>query len=239
LCRGLARLAGGDLDEGIRDLMAHGRFEDEQAGPDPAFCPWRSFVAPSLARAGRWQEARRLVEEEVTQARRQRIPHVLGIALEAAGLVIGGEQGIEHLQEALTWLDAPGSSYVRARTLLHLGSALRRANRRSECRATLVSALDLADRIGASGVARDARDELRIIGARPRRARSTGIESLSPSEYRVVRLACDGQTNRKIAQNLFVTVKTVEKQLASAFGKLGVESRVQLRALMGPESIAD
>ena len=47
------------------------------------------------------------------------------------------------------------------------------------------------------------------IGARPRRERLTGIESLTPGELGVARLAVQGLTNRQIAQALFVSTKTV------------------------------
>lgn len=43
-------------------------------------------------------------------------------------------------------------------------------------------------------------------------------------------LAADGQTNREIAQALFVTPKTVELHLSNAYRKLGVHSRRELPA---------
>jgi DNA-binding CsgD family transcriptional regulator len=42
---------------------------------------------------------------------------------------------------------------------------------------------------------------------------------------RVAEMAAGGQTNREIAQALFVTEKTVESHLGRAFMKLGVRSR--------------
>ena len=47
-------------------------------------------------------------------------------------------------------------------------------------------------------------------------------------------LAAEGElTNRTIAQNLFVTEKTVELHLSSAYRKLGIRSRFQLAAALG------
>ena len=56
----------------------------------------------------------------------------------------------------------------------------------------------------------------------------SGADSLTPSERRVAELAASGQTNREIAQTLFVTEKTVEAHLGRAFRKLDVNSRRQL-----------
>jgi len=45
----------------------------------------------------------------------------------------------------------------------------------------------------------------------------------------------DGQTNRQIAQQLFITPKTVEAHLARAFRKLHIDSRAQLPAALSRE----
>ena len=63
----------------------------------------------------------------------------------------------------------------------------------------------------------------------------SGVDALTPSEHRVCRLAAEGLKNAEIAQALFVTGKTVETHLRSAFRKLDVTSRTQLAdALMAP-----
>ena len=59
-----------------------------------------------------------------------------------------------------------------------------------------------------------------------RRARIelTGPDALTAAEWRVCRQAAAGQTNRELAQALFVTEKTVERHLSSAYAKLGIRS---------------
>ena len=47
-------------------------------------------------------------------------------------------------------------------------------------------------------------------------------------------LAADGQTNRDIAQELFVTPKTVEVHLSNTYRKLGLRSRRELPAALTP-----
>jgi DNA-binding CsgD family transcriptional regulator len=57
---------------------------------------------------------------------------------------------------------------------------------------------------------------------------SGSLFGLSPQQREVVRLVCDGATNRQIAQALFVSPKTVEYHLGQIFAKLGVSSRREL-----------
>ncbi|MBV8988458.1 MAG: helix-turn-helix transcriptional regulator [Solirubrobacterales bacterium] len=44
------------------------------------------------------------------------------------------------------------------------------------------------------------------------------------------RQAAEGRTNREVAQSMFVTEKTIERHLSSAYQKLGIRSRYQLAA---------
>jgi DNA-binding CsgD family transcriptional regulator len=87
---------------------------------------------------------------------------------------------------------------------------------------------------GARALARRALEEALAAGARPRRVARRGVDSLTPAELRVAQRAAEGSTNREIAEDLFVTTKTVEMHLANAYGKLGIRSRTQLaEALRG------
>jgi DNA-binding CsgD family transcriptional regulator len=63
----------------------------------------------------------------------------------------------------------------------------------------------------------------------------SGADSLTPSERRVARLAADGLSTPEIAQQLFVTVNTVESHLRRTYLKLGIHSREKLAdALAAP-----
>ena len=131
-------------------------------------------------------------------------------------------------------LDGSPALLERARSLAEFGAALRRSGERAAARDPLARALELAARCGARPLAARARDELKAAGARPRRPWRTGVEALTPSELRVARLAAEGQTNRQIACELYVTLKAVEGHLAHVYAKLGIEGRGQLaHALAG------
>jgi DNA-binding CsgD family transcriptional regulator len=119
-----------------------------------------------------------------------------------------------------------------AKSLAALGAALRLDRQPTAARAPLRDAVELAERCGAAGLAEHARAELAAAGGRPRRWAVTGSAALTPSERRVADLAAAGLTNRRIAQRLGVTPKTVEVHLSSAYRKLGVTSRRQLAAAL-------
>jgi len=136
------------------------------------------------------------VREELELARAFGGERTLGVTLRTAGVVIGGREGEGLLREAVQTLERCGVALERARTLTELGALLRRANRRSEARGLLREALDIAHHAGARPVADRAETELRATGAKPRRARLTGVEALTASERRVAELAAQSALGR-------------------------------------------
>jgi DNA-binding CsgD family transcriptional regulator len=71
--------------------------------------------------------------------------------------------------------------------------------------------------------------ELEVAGATPRRV---AFDELTASERRVAELAATGRTNREIADELFVTPKTVENHLTRVYSKLRLSSRRELAAAL-------
>ena len=100
--------------------------------------------------------------------------------------------------------------------------------------AAAVNALEEAatsfDACGAVWRRDRAAHRLRTLGARGRRAAAGvgGPIALSRRERQIARLAVKGQTAREIAKHLFISERTVETHLASAYGKLGVRSKLDL-----------
>jgi DNA-binding CsgD family transcriptional regulator len=199
----------------------------------PSITQWRSRAATALLRAGEGDRARALSEEEVELARRWGAPRALAMALRVHGLVVGGDHGLTLLEEAAAVLESSPAKLERARALADFGAALRRTGRRVDAREPLRIAVELAQTCGATPLAEAARSELVAAGAKPRRQALSGAESLTPSELRVAAMAAEGMTNRDIAQNLFVTPKTVEVHLSSVYRKLDIGSRTQLASALG------
>jgi DNA-binding NarL/FixJ family response regulator len=195
----------------------------------------RSGAALALSRLGNHERACELADAELADVLRFGAPRALGIAFRAAGLAHGGEEGLRLLRESVTVLQNSPALLERAHSLAAFGAALRRDGQRTKAREYLAEALDLAARCGAKPLIASVREELRAAGSRPRREWRTGVEALTPSELRVVRLAAEGSSNRDIAQELYVTLKTVEAHLARAYGKLGIERRSELAPILERE----
>jgi DNA-binding CsgD family transcriptional regulator len=232
--RGRLRLAERRPSAALDDLLAAGDLFAGLRISTPSIAPWRSDAALAHLALGAHAEARALAAEEVTLAQAFKGPRTLGVALRAAGLTDGGRRGIELLRQAVRALEGSGARLEHARAMADLGAALRRAGQRAESRDVLRVALDLAHRCGATALTERTRTELLAAGGRPRRPVISGLDSMTPSERRVAQLAADGLSNREIAQNLFVTTRTVEGHLTHAYQKLAITSREQLPAALAP-----
>jgi DNA-binding CsgD family transcriptional regulator len=233
--RGLLRTAQHRTEEALEDFYSVGDTFAAIGIECPGMLPWRSEAAWAHMQIGQREEAERLARSELTRARAFEAPRALGLAAHATGVAVGGDEGEALIREAVGCLTKAGVGVERARAQTDLGALLRRGNRRAEAREYLREALDTASRAGARAVADQAEIELRATGAKPRRVVLTGLEALTASERRVAELAAQGLTNRDIAQQLFVTARTVEGHLTNVFRKLDIESRDSLaEALAGP-----
>lgn len=114
---------------------------------------------------------------------------------------------------------------------LGLGSLLRRRGQRRAAVEFLERAAAVSRRLGVSAWQERAERELAMSGLRP----LPGGKGLTPSEREVSRLAVAGLTNREIADDLSVSIKTVESHLTRVFVKLGVRHRVELVQAMAAD----
>lgn len=229
--RGVLAAELGNHETALDLFRAAGEHATSWDAMNPAVIPWRSAAALALRALGRHDEAVPLVDEELRLARRYGAPRPIGIALRAAAATTPAD-AVPILEEAVAVLEDSPSQLERARALADLGRAIRLSGRPRDAREPLRLALELAVHSGSNRLAAQAHGELLAAGVRPRRVAVTGVDALTPAERRVAELAAAGRSNRAIAEQLFISEKTVEGHLGKVYDKLGVRSRGQLPALI-------
>ena len=222
------RLAQRRYDEAHADLLLAADWWRRLKVQHPGVASWRVDDCEALVALGDSGSARNLALEQLELAERTGLPEPRGAGLRALAHTAEPEDAAGLLEQAVHLLDASPARLEHTRALVDLGSVLRRINRRAAARDPLRRGLELAERGGMLGLAHRARSELGACGARPRRSAVTGIDSLTPAERQVADLAATGQSNREIAQRLYVTRRTVETHLTHAFAKLGISGRSEL-----------
>jgi DNA-binding CsgD family transcriptional regulator len=224
--------------DALADALEAGRLSETRFRvSNPGAIAWRSTAALAHLAMGEHDDAKRLVTDELEQARRSDVTSAIIRDLRILGLIERGQRGIDLLSDAVTIGEGgpPRLEYMHA--LIDLGAALRRANHRMAARDPLRKGLELSYQGGATNLADLARTELAATGARPRRVTLSGVESLTPSELRVGELATNGMTTRQIAEALYVTPKTIEFHLRHIYRKLDVGSRAELAAILGHRDV--
>ncbi len=235
--RGRLHLIGNRPQDALTDFMACGDILAAAGAPNPSVLPWRSGASRALWVLGDHDEARLLADEELSLAREFGAPGPIGRALRTLAGMEEGTRAIAPLEEAVSCLEDAPTALERARALVELGSALRRARRPRDARDPLRRGLDLAQRCGAADLAGRAMREVTAAGARPRRTALHGLEALTPRELQTAGLAAEGMSNREIAATLYVTLKTVEWHLKHTYGKLGISSRAELARALAPRPL--
>lgn len=234
--RARLRLLRGDIEGALRDCYANRDALAPAGVTNPFVALWRPVAVAALQRQGDADGARALIEEELELASTWGLPTAIGAALRARGALDDGDAGLADLRRSHDVLTDAGAGLESARSGLALGARLHGRGDVEEARDVLREALDLAHTCGATALEAQAREALLAAGARPRRAAISGIAALTPSERRIADLAAAGDTNRAIAESLFLTKNTVEWHLRNIFKKLGVKSRAQLRELLAADA---
>jgi DNA-binding CsgD family transcriptional regulator len=230
------RLAQGRPAEALQDALGlEGALGDEiKVLGSPS---WQTVAALASLALEKRDRALDFAAEALRLADTTGVLHDRIRALRVFGLCEGGAQGRALLAQAVELGSTAPSRLETVRALVDLGAALRRDNQRGASREPLQQAADLARTGGATGLLQRALTELAAGGARPRRDwLLSGLASLTPSERRIAELAASGQSNREIAQTLFVTPKTVEYHLRNVYRKLDVTGRRGLGPVLQSES---
>jgi DNA-binding CsgD family transcriptional regulator len=199
---------------------------DEKGYRHPDLPPVLPHTIEAAVAIGELEAAGALVDRLERQAHTLAEPWPLAVAARSRGLLAATtgdfEASFEAFACALAEHERVPMPFERARTLLALGAAQRRARRLAAARASLQQALQIFQEVGTPVWAEKARAELGRIGGRRR------VDGLSPAERRVADLVAEGRTNREVAATLFLSERTVATHLSHIYAKLGVRSRTEL-----------
>ncbi|MFJ2610017.1 AAA family ATPase [Streptomyces sp. NPDC087425] len=230
--KGVLRMAEGDPAGALHDFLECGRRLPVRETVCPVVAPWRIAAIEAHLALGNRPEALALAEEEVRLARIWDTPRTTGRALNALAAVTGGRRGLTLADQAVALLRAAPAETELVAALITRGRLLVATGDAGAARHCLRDAAELAERLGAVRLRRQAEQALRDSGARRPVTARTGVPALTASERHVAGLAADGRTNGEIAAMLHVARRTVETHLTSTYRKLGIQKRVELRRVL-------
>ncbi|MFC4585285.1 ATP-binding protein [Sphaerisporangium corydalis] len=233
--RGVALVAAGRLEEGVEALMdACGGFENPRLdrGTLLASC---ELLACTEAGRGNHAEAARWAERAAGLAH-PHLPTFSGLIPLARAHVLRASDpaaAAALAEEAAILLTAGERRIDAGRALLVAGLAHGEAGQRGPAREKLRDATEVFRDCEARALEGQAVRERRRLGVRVSASAPTGPAGpgaspygLSPRELEIATLVAGGLTNQLIAEQLFLSVRTVETHLSHVFAKLGVGSRV-------------
>ena len=146
---------------------------------------------------------------------------------------------IETWRAAIAGFERFGHVYETARSRTRLAAVLHAAGHPAEADTEADVARAVATSLGAQPLL----DELRALSgssAPPGRvAKTRGGDSLTVRELEVLTLVETGRSNREIAQQLFISAKTVSVHISNVMAKLGAASRTEAVAVARRKHLID
>jgi DNA-binding CsgD family transcriptional regulator len=199
---------------------------------DPAYHEAARFMSITyLADAASLSAQRHVVTpilDELEQLAHRTPSPTLHAGLVYARPVLARDNDAERLYDIALKGDLRHRPFDHARLQLAYGAWLRRQRRVSESRAPLRAARQVFDALACVQWGERARQELRASGEQSRDRVPAARDRLSAQELQIAQLAATGMTNPEIAQQLYLSPRTVSSHLYRLFPKLGITSRSQL-----------
>ncbi|GDY28603.1 hypothetical protein GTS_02360 [Gandjariella thermophila] len=234
-----ARLLNGDADAARETLLHAGGGDDLPRFEFPTRASWfRTLTQAELAR-GEMIGAARWVRRAEAAAAVTGLSGQQGHALLArAAFLLANKEAAGAATaagEAAAAFAAVGMRLYQAHAHMAAADALVTTGDRAGALSRFGQAKALFAAAGADTMRRHADTRLRALGGRAGRSSLQGRAALSDRERQIAELVAQGRTNRQIADQLFVSPKTVEAHLSRTFTKLGVSSRAALASAIAAE----
>ena len=241
---GVAALQGSD-DEAAEHCRALLRRWEESDDHHYAISGVR-WAAVWFARRGDRGDAHRCIDALTRMAsaggHAEALAAVAHALAETALLDGEADSAAEQLTAALDLHRTIDMPFVRAQIELRAGVALVAAGDRESGVERMAAAYRTARRLGARPLAAEAAMEVGALGEsvveRLGRAAAADSGGLSRREREVVRLVAVGRTNREIAQDLFLSPRTVDMHVRNILRKLDCRSRVEAANRAGELGLA-
>ncbi|TKK80750.1 helix-turn-helix transcriptional regulator, partial [Herbidospora galbida] len=227
----VARASVTDAAGAVRALAPLHRTGHRDGVDEPGLVGWREAYVEALVRTRELETAgvvladlERLAEARDRASALVAAGRARGMLMAEMGRRVEAEAAFEG---ALIQAKRAAQPYETALTHLEFGAFLRRGAARRQAASHLRAARDLLAPLGAAPALARCRRELAACGAADQ-VRPAGPRALTPQEHAVARLVAAGLTNRQVARELVLSVKTVEYHLGHVFVKLDIGSRAQL-----------
>jgi DNA-binding CsgD family transcriptional regulator len=185
-------------------------------------------LVEAAARSSRPEQAAEALKRLQKRTQAAGTEWALGIEARSRALLSDGAVAEDLYGEAIDRLARCRLALELARAHLLYGEWLRRQRRRLDAREHLRRAQDMFNGMGAGAFADRASRELLATGETARKRTVETRDDLTPYEARIARMARDGASNPQIADQLFVSRKTIEYHLGKVFLKLGITTREHL-----------
>lgn len=219
----LLRLAQGRLNSARTAIhYAEGETRDRMA---------RSRILPAyveiMIAAQELQTAEETAAELSDIANDIEAPFLRAIAARAQGSVhlANAKPGtaLKKLRQSFELLKQIEAAYESARTQVLVGLACRKIGDEDTANMELKAALQVFEQLGAT-------PDISKVNKLLRQRVSENPHGLTPRELEVLRILATGRTNKDIAEDLFISERTVDRHVSNILGKLNVESRAAATA---------